>query len=117
MKARLIGFGEIELNGVRYSDDVVIDGGVVRKRKKKPSKQYKDRFRHTPLSAAEDIPWGRRRLIIGTGVYGSMPVMPDVYGQAQGHGIEVVAVPLDEALRMLDGMEDSEVFAVLHVTC
>jgi len=43
--------------------------------------------------------------------------MPDVYGQAQGHGIEVVAVPLDEALRMLDGMEDSEVFAVLHVTC
>jgi hypothetical protein len=39
MKARLIRFGELEVGGERYTHDVVIDGGKVRKRKKGPSKQ------------------------------------------------------------------------------
>jgi hypothetical protein len=34
MKARLVKFGEIEVEGKRYTHDVVIDGGKVRKRKK-----------------------------------------------------------------------------------
>jgi hypothetical protein len=33
MKARLFKFGEIEVEGKRYTHDVVIDGGKVRKRK------------------------------------------------------------------------------------
>jgi hypothetical protein len=40
MKARLVKFGEIEVEGERYTHDVVIDGGKVRKRKKGPSKQF-----------------------------------------------------------------------------
>jgi hypothetical protein len=36
MKARLVKFGEIEVDGKRYTHDVVIDGGKVRKRKKGP---------------------------------------------------------------------------------
>ena len=39
----------------------------MRKRKKKPSKPYRDEFGHTPLSADEELPWGGGRLIIGTG--------------------------------------------------
>ena len=31
MKARLVKFGEIEVEGKRYTHDVVIDGGKVRK--------------------------------------------------------------------------------------
>jgi hypothetical protein len=38
MKARLVKFGEIEVEGERYTHDVVINGGKVRKRKKGPSK-------------------------------------------------------------------------------
>jgi hypothetical protein len=34
MKARLINFGELEVEGKRYTHDVVIDGGKVRKRKR-----------------------------------------------------------------------------------
>ena len=49
----------------------------MRKRSKKPSKPYRDRFGHTPLSADEELPWGERRLIIGTGAYGSLPIMPE----------------------------------------
>jgi hypothetical protein len=57
MKARLVKFGEIEVEGKQYTHDVVIDGGKVRKRKKGPSKQFRERFGHTPLSVGEEIPW------------------------------------------------------------
>jgi len=57
MKARLVKFGEIEVEGESYTPDVVIDGGKVRKRKKGPSKQFREKFGHTPLSAEEKIPW------------------------------------------------------------
>ena len=67
MKARLVKFGEIEVEGKRYTHDVVIDGGKVRKRKKGPSKQFREKFGHTPLSAGEEIPWGGKRLVVGTG--------------------------------------------------
>jgi len=42
MKARLVKFGEIEVEGKRYTHDVVIDGGKVHKRKKGPSKQFRE---------------------------------------------------------------------------
>jgi hypothetical protein len=35
---------------------MVIDRGKVRKRKKKPSKRFRDLFDHTPLSLEEEIP-------------------------------------------------------------
>jgi len=50
MKARLVKFGEIEVEGTRYTHDVVIEGGKVRKRKKGPSKEFRGKFGHTPLS-------------------------------------------------------------------
>src|SRR4249920_2976723 len=67
MKARLLDFGSIEVDGLRYEHDIVIDGGTVRKRKKKPSKPYRSQFGHTPLSADEELPWRGSQLIIGTG--------------------------------------------------
>ena len=39
MKARWIAFGEIEIEGRRYTHDVVIEAGEVEKRRKKPSKR------------------------------------------------------------------------------
>jgi hypothetical protein len=72
MKARLVKFGEIEVEGKRYTHDVVIDGGNVRKRKKGPSKQFREKFGHTPLSAGEEIPWGGKRLIVETGAHGAL---------------------------------------------
>src|SRR5438445_5235226 len=74
MKARLVKFGEIEVEGKRYTHDVVIDRGKVRKRRKGPSKQFREKFGHTPLSAREEIPWGGKRLIVGTGAHGALPV-------------------------------------------
>jgi hypothetical protein len=58
MDVRLIRFWEIEVDGTRHGADVVIEQGHARRRHKKPSKPYRGRFGHTPLSAQESIPWG-----------------------------------------------------------
>src|SRR5436309_16059759 len=90
MKARLVKFGEIEVEGKRYTNDVVIDGGKVRKRKKGPSKQFREKFGQTPLSVGEEIPWGGKQLIVGTGDHGAITVMAEVVAQANRRGIEVI---------------------------
>ena len=93
MQVRLLGFGSIEVEGRKYENDIVIDGGRVRERKKKPSKQYRDEYGHTPLSADEELPWGGGRLIIGTGAYGSLPIMPQVLDEARRRGVVLAATP------------------------
>jgi PPK2 family polyphosphate:nucleotide phosphotransferase len=117
LQGKVIRFGEIELDGKRYTEDLVIERGKVRKRKKKASKVYRDEGGHTPLSTAEDIPWGQGRLIVGTGINGALPVMAEVYEEANKRGVQVVALPLADALRLLEGVSKKETFAVLHVTC
>jgi hypothetical protein len=117
MKAQWIAFGEIEIGGRRYVSDIVIEAGKVDKRIKKPSKPDRDQFGHTPLSAKERIPWGGKRLIVGTGASGSLPIMPGVWAEAARRGVEIVAVPTKEALRLLRDLEAKDVFAIIHVTC
>ncbi len=117
MNANWIRFGEIEIDGVRYEHDVVIDKGKVAKRSKKASKAYRDRFGHTPLSADEPIPWGGKRLIVGTGESGSLPIMPEVWQEAKRRGIEVVAETTEKALLLVNNTNARDVRAVLHVTC
>jgi hypothetical protein len=64
---RAYAFGSIDVDGVTYEHDLIVDVKRVRKRRKAPSKPFRSRFGHTPLSVAEDIPWEGRRQIIGTG--------------------------------------------------
>jgi hypothetical protein len=72
------GFGSLCINATRYEHDLIIDRGKIRKRKKRPSKRFREEFGHTPLSIEEQIPWKCRRLVIGTGAYGRLPVMQEV---------------------------------------
>jgi hypothetical protein len=117
MKARWIEFGEIEIEGESYTFDVVIDAGAVKKRDKKPSKAERGRFGHTPLTANESIPWGGKRLIVGTGESGALPIMPDVWAEAERRGVEIVALPTEDALGLLGEVEAEDAYAVVHVTC
>ena len=47
MRFDAFSFGSIRIDGVTYQHDVIIDQGHVRKRKKKPSKKFRDPFGHT----------------------------------------------------------------------
>ena len=109
-------FGSIEVDGTTYEHDLVIDRGSVRKRRKGPSKPLRARFGHTPLSADEDIPWGCRRLVIGSGASGSLPVTDDVVEEADRRGVELVILPTRQALDELAGA-DADTNAILHLTC
>lgn len=117
MNIRLVTFGEIDIEGKYYDHDVVLEKGQVQKRKKKLSKAYRSRFGHTPLSVEENIPWHGSRLFIGTGAYGSLPIMPEVYEAAQRKGVEVIAKPTVEICELVKKYKPSDVNAILHVTC
>jgi len=115
MRFEAFSFGVIRIDGVTYEHDVVIDGGQVRKRSKKPSKKYRDQFSHTPISTEEDIPWKCRTLVIGTGT-GALPVMDEVKQEAKRRRIKLLVLPTAEAIVALK-KDTEETNAILHVTC
>jgi hypothetical protein len=102
MRFEAFSFGSIRIVGVTYEHDVVIDRTQIRKRKKRPSKKFRDEFGHTPLSIKEEIPWNCRRLVIGTGT-GALPIMDDVKREAKRRKVKLSILPTAEA--------------ILHVTC
>lgn len=109
-------FGSIRIDGETYEQDVVIDRGNVKLRKKKLSKRYRDEFGHTPLSLDEKIPWKCMQLVIGTGAEGALPVMPAVLEEAKRRGIAVQVVKTEKAIKLLrTAAVDTN--AVLHITC
>jgi hypothetical protein len=94
-------FGSLQIDDSTYEHDVVIDRGDIRDRKKKPSKKFRNEFGHTPLSIAEDIPWECRRLVIGTGAHGRMPVMEEVEHEARRHKVKLLILPTMQAIEIL----------------
>jgi len=115
MRFGAFSFGSIQIDGVTYKHDVVIDCGEVYERKKKPSKKFRGSFGHTPLSAGERIPWECRRLVIGTGG-GALPVMDEVRHEARRRKVELQILPTDRAIELLKAA-GPETNAILHVTC
>jgi len=116
MKWGKCDFGRVKINGEKFSKDVVLDQGQIRKRKKKPSREFREQFGHTPVSVKEEIPWQCKRLVIGTGIDGRLPVMDEVRLEAQRRGVELVICPTPEAVQVLKDNAD-ETNAILHVTC
>ena len=109
-------FGSIQIDGVSYDYDLVVDRGKIRKRKKGASKRFRDTYGHTPLSLVEEIPWGCRRLVIGTGAHGSLPVMREVEEEARRRKVDLLIAPTADAIETLNESTKGT-NAVLHVTC
>ncbi len=116
MRIEDFSFGAIRIEGVSYDHDVVIDRGDVSKRKKKASKKFRDEYGHTPLSLEEEIPWKCRRLVVGTGAYGRLPVMDEVKHEAESRETELIILPTEQAIEVLNRNPD-KTNAILHVTC
>jgi hypothetical protein len=115
MRIEEFSFGTIRIDGTTHEHDVLIDRDEVRKRKKSPSKKFRDAFGHTPLSAEEDIPWKCQRLVIGTGE-GALPVMDEVKREAKRRKIKLLILPTAEAIEELKA-HPSGTNAILHLTC
>ena len=115
MRFEAFSFGSIRIDGVTHDHDVLIDRGEVYKRKKKPSKKFREEFGHTSLSAEEQIPWKCRRLVIGTGA-GALPVMDEVKEEARRRHVELRILPTAQAIEILKAA-GPDTNAILHVTC
>lgn len=120
MKIRDYRFGSVVIDGKRYVEDVVIlSNGNVRRRPKGLSQGYGG---HTPLGPEEiesiskmDSP---QKLVVGTGMYGVMPVLDDAKRLAEEKGIEIFCEETGKAIeRFLDMCEEKNVAAILHLTC
>ena len=115
MRFQKFSFGSIRIDGTTHEHDVVIDRGKVRKRKKRPSKKFREAFGHTPISVEEEIPWQCKRLVIGTGT-GALPVMEEVKKEATRRKIKLVILPTRKAIAELK-QAPAGTNAILHVTC
>jgi hypothetical protein len=115
MRFQAFSFGSIRIDGITYNHDIVIDCGEIRKRRKKPSRKFRDAFGHTPLSIEEEIPWKCRHLIIGTGT-GALPVMTEVKKEAKRRNVQLLLLPTSKAIKALRENSD-ETNAILHITC
>jgi hypothetical protein len=109
-------WGSLKIDGQTFTKDVILDQGVLRKRKKKPSRPFREQFGHTPVSLQEDIPWTCKRLVIGTGMEGRLPVMDEVAAEARRRDIELVMRPTPEAVQLLRE-HPTDTNAILHVSC
>ena len=110
-------FGSIRIDGVTYEHDVLIERGKVRKRNKKPSKDLRGTFGHTPLSSKEEIPWKCRRLVVGSGANGALPVTDDLKREARRRKVELIILPTPQAIEALKKEDLGRTNAILHVTC
>jgi hypothetical protein len=109
-------FGSVRVDGVTYDHDLIIDRGKIRKRNKAASKKFRGAYGHTPLSVAEDIPWRCRRLVIGTGAEGALPVMKQVREEARRRKVDLVVLPTAQAMGVLTGTT-KDTNAIVHLTC
>ncbi len=116
MRVTDYSFGSVRVDGVTYDHDLIIDRGKIRRRKKAASRKFRGAYGHTPLSIAEHIPWRCRRLVIGTGADGALPVMSQVRDEARRREVDLVVVPTAQAIGVLtETTKDTN--AILHVTC
>ena len=116
MRFEDFSYGSLTVDGRLYSFDLVLDRGEIRKRRKKRSKQFRSAYGHTPVSVAEELPWRCRQLVIGTGVEGALPVMPEVEEEARRRRVKLRVLPTEQALAFLN-QHPAETNAILHVTC
>jgi hypothetical protein len=68
------------------------------------------------LTAAEDIPWNCRRLVVGTGASGALPILDEVVQEAAARHVALVIAPTAKAIKELFRSDDNT-NAILHVTC
>jgi hypothetical protein len=58
-----------------------------------------------------------QKLIVGTGAYGRMRPDPDALDELRQRGIEVEALPTEEAVRRYGQLDPGRTAAALHLTC
>ena len=57
------------------------------------------------------------QLIVGTGAYGRLEPNPDAIAELERRGVQVEALPTEEAVRRYAALNPAATAAALHLTC
>ncbi len=111
-------FGRITVEGDVYGHDIVVyPSGRVERRKKWISKEkHGTSHRLDPEELKEYLTEDFDLLLVGTGMYGKLSLLPESRKLAEGK--EVIELPTGEAVKVFS--EESgkrRVLAIFHVTC
>jgi hypothetical protein len=105
-------FGHIVVDGEEATNDVIVlPGRVVH--------NWWRRDGHALVledlrEVLDELP---QRLVVGTGAYGRMHPDPAVVAELRERGIEVEALPTEEAVRRYGELDAARTAAALHLTC
>ena len=105
MDMRQRGFRSIEVDGLDYrtaSSSTVVQCASGRRGRRSRTAPSSGTL-HCRLTSS--FHGGGRRMIVGTGVHGSLPVMPEVTEEAGRRGVDLDAIPTDEACRLIAGLD------------
>jgi len=106
-------FGEILINGQKYTTDVIIfPDSVISDRWRKAGHEL---CRNDIDDVLKEKP---QVLVVGSGASGLMKVLPEVEEITHKQGIELVVETTDKACDVYNRMCDSQfTVAVFHITC
>ncbi|WP_457751832.1 Mth938-like domain-containing protein [Thermococcus sp.] len=111
-------FGRIVVDGKTYEHDIVIyPSGKVEKRKKWLSKgKHGTSHKLDPVELKEYLTEEFEVLIVGTGYYGYLSLLPESRELVKDR--EIIELPTGKAVELFNGLWGKKrVLGVLHVTC
>jgi hypothetical protein len=121
MRIDAFRFGSIEIDGKKYSKDVLIDSeGGIRKRK---GGFLKFGSHNISKDEVEDLAGSKEKpdlLIVGLGTSSAAELDPTAETWAGEVGIELVAIPSSEAVERFNKEQekgDKKTAALIHITC
>ncbi|MFP3902740.1 MAG: Mth938-like domain-containing protein [Armatimonadota bacterium] len=106
-------FGQIVIDGHKYTDDVIIyPGRVDDSWWREEGHRLKVADIETIIEADPEV------LVVGTGAYGRVAIEPAVKQRLEDRGIELLSAPTEEACKKYNDIcDDKKVVAALHLTC
>lgn len=106
-------FGEIIIDGQRFTNDVIIFPNRVM------GNWWRDEGHSLqPQDIDEIVEEGPEVLVVGTGASGLMSVPEETRDYVESKGIELIVEDTESACKTFNDLEDSrEAVAALHLTC
>ena len=106
-------FGQIVIDGNSYNEDVIVFPDRVR------SNWWRKSGHEVCIEDLKEVLEEKpKTLIIGTGAYGAVKVLPETEAHLQAEGIKLITQRTEEAVRLFNELVKTErVAAGLHLTC
>ena len=113
-----VEFGRIIINGKEYQHDVIIyPSGKIEKRKKWISKEkHGTSHKLDPEELREYLKEEFEVLVVGTGIYGMLYLLPESKKLTEGK--DVIEKPTPEAAKVFNELkEKKKTLGIFHITC